>query len=96
VLDEAAFAQATAMAPVVVVGDARVALHVEIDVAAESARLSKEITRLEGEIAKAQAKLGNESFVARAPAAVVEQEKARVADFTATVARLGEQLKRLA
>ena len=95
VLDDAAFAEATAMAPVAVQGETRLALHVEIDVEAEKARLSKEVLRLEGEIAKAQAKLGNESFVARAPAAVVDQEKARVADFTATVERIKAQLSRL-
>ncbi|WP_163335284.1 hypothetical protein, partial [Enterobacter hormaechei] len=74
---------------------AKLALKVEIDVEAERARLTKEATRLEGEIAKAEAKLGNESFVARAPAAVVEQERARVAGFKETVARLREQLARL-
>jgi valyl-tRNA synthetase len=95
VLDEAAFAAATPMAPVAVQGEARLALHVEIDVEAEKARLGKEVARLEGEITKAQAILGNESFVARAPAAVVEQEKQRVADFTATLARIKGQLERL-
>ena len=93
--DEAEFAAATAMSPVAVQGEARLALHVEIDVEAERVRLAKEVARLEGEIAKAQAKLGNESFVARAPAAVVEQEKARVADFGNTLARVKEQLSRL-
>ncbi len=93
--DEATFAQASALSPVAVQGGLRMALHVEIDLAAKRARLAKEINRLEGEIAKAEVKLGNESFVARAPAAVVAQEKARMADFVQTVARLRDQAARL-
>ena len=93
--DEAAFAEATQMAPVAVQGAARLALVVQIDVAAERARLDKEITRLAGEITKAEAKLGNESFVARAPEAVVAQERQRVADFGATLAKLRDQRTRL-
>ncbi len=82
-------------APVMLAGDFRLMLKVEIDVAAEKERLGKEIARLQGEIAKAQGKLGNESFVARAPAAVVEQEKARLADFTASLDKLDAQLAKL-
>ena len=93
--DEAAFAAATQAAPVAVNGELRLALHVQIDVPAEIARQEKEVARLQGEIAKADAKLGNESFVARAPAAVVQQERARLADFRQAVARLEEQLTRL-
>ncbi|MBB3293930.1 valyl-tRNA synthetase [Mitsuaria sp. BK045] len=93
--DEAAFNQQSAMSPVLVHGAARLALKVEIDVEAERARIAKEIARLEGEVAKANAKLGNESFVARAPAAVVEQERQRIADFSATVVRLKDQAARL-
>ncbi|MGH8618724.1 MAG: valine--tRNA ligase [Burkholderiales bacterium] len=82
-------------APVSIAGDFRLMLKVEIDVAAERVRLQKEMTRLQGEITKAKAKLANASFVDRAPAAVVEQERARLAQFEDTLARLGQQLARL-
>ena len=93
--DEAAFAAATQSSPTAVHGGIRLALHVEIDVAAEHARLTKEIARLDGEVVKTEAKLGNERFVARAPEAVVAQERARLADFSQSAQRLREQLARL-
>jgi valyl-tRNA synthetase len=83
-------------APVSIVGETKLMLKVEIDVAAERERLSKEIARLEAEIGKAQAKLGNESFVARAPAQVVAQEQERLASFSATLNKLREQFAKLA
>ena len=93
--DAAAWQNAAQAAPTAVVGDARICLHMEVDVAAEKARLGKEVARLQGEIAKASGKLSNEAFVAKAPPAVIEQEKKRLADFGLAVERLSEQLARL-
>ena len=93
---EGAVAEPDVDAPVQVVDTLRVMLDVKVDPAAERERLSKERARLAGETEKAKAKLANESFVARAPAAVVEQERARLAGFEATLAKLDEQLVRLA
>ena len=53
-----------------------------VDLDAERTRIDKEIKRVEGEIAKCQGKLGSETFVANAPAAVVEQERKRLAEWT--------------
>ena len=94
--DEAAWAAAAQAAPVAVVGDARVCLYMQVDVAAEKLRLGKEVTRLEGELVKVNAKLANEAFVAKVPPAVLAQEHQRLADFTATLEKLRAQLARLA
>ncbi|MCA3252103.1 MAG: valine--tRNA ligase [Pseudomonadota bacterium] len=92
---EEEFAAATRRAPVAMVGALRIALQVQVDVAAEGARLDKEIARLSAEVARAEGKLGNASFVERAPAAVVAQERARVADFRQALERLRDQRARL-
>jgi valyl-tRNA synthetase len=93
--DEASWAAAAQAAPVAVAGDARLCLFMEIDVAAEKVRLTKEATRLSGEIAKANGKLSNEAFVAKAPPAVIEQERKRIAEFGATLQKVQAQLQRL-
>lgn len=94
--DEAAWAAAAQAAPVAVVGEAHICLHMEVDVAAEKARLGKEATRLEGELVKVNAKLANEAFVTKVPPAVLEQERKRLTDFTATLEKIRDQLARLA
>jgi valyl-tRNA synthetase len=94
--DEAAWSQAAQAAPVAVVGNMRLCLFMAIDVDAERARLDKEIARLSGEVNKAQGKLNNQAFVAKAPAAVIDQERQRLADFQATVEKLQAQRQKLA
>ena len=79
------------ISPIQVVADTRLMLKVEIDVEAEKARLDKEMARLQVEITKAQGKLSNDSFVQKAPAAVVEQEHARVAAFSDTLEQVKKQ-----
>ncbi len=84
-----------AIAPVAIVGNFKLMLKVEIDLAAERERLTKEVERLTGEVKKCETKLGNESFVARAPATVVETERQRLAEFSALLIKVKEQLERL-
>ncbi|HQU98784.1 MAG TPA: valine--tRNA ligase [Nitrosomonas sp.] len=81
--------------PVSIVANFRLMLKVEIDIAAERDRLTKEMTRLQAEIAKAQTKLSNASFIERAPENVVVQEKERLQNFTDKLDRISEQLHKL-
>jgi valyl-tRNA synthetase len=71
-------------------------LDVTIDRQAELERLGKILKRLEGEIARAQQKLANESFLSRAPAEVVAQERERLDRFSAEHAQVKAQFERLA
>jgi valyl-tRNA synthetase len=66
-----------------------------VDLAAERARLVKEIGKLEGEIAKIDAKLGNDSFISRAPVEIIEEQRERRAEADAVRAKLQEAVKRI-
>ena len=66
-----------------------------IDVAAEIGRLEKQRARIAAEVAKAEAKLSKESFVANAPPAVVAQERERIAKFAQELATFDAQLARV-
>jgi valyl-tRNA synthetase len=80
-----------------VIGEATCALAIAdfIDVAAEAARLTKEIASLEADIERTAKKLGNADFVARAPEAVVEENRERMAAAQAAKAKLVAALARL-
>ncbi len=93
--DESALEKDAPGAPIALIGDIKLLLKIEVDVAAERIRLSKEIERLANEISKAKGKLSNESFVARAPAEVVAQEKQRLTGFEQNHEKLVAQLERL-
>jgi len=62
-----------------------------IDKDAELARIDRDLVRWEKELARSEGKLANEKFIARAPVEVVEQERARVAQFKETIDKLRAQ-----
>ncbi|MDB6164527.1 MAG: valine--tRNA ligase, partial [Xanthomonadaceae bacterium] len=66
-----------------------------VDLGAERTRLDKELKRVDGELAKSRSKLASETFVANAPASVVEQERQRLLDWTAQQRALSEQRAKL-
>ncbi len=82
----------TALTPL---GELFLPLEGLVDVEAERSRIGKELEKMEKEIAKSHAKLGNASFVDRAPAAVVEQERARLAEWESKKAQLEQMLAAL-
>ncbi|MCL6712198.1 valine--tRNA ligase [Pseudomonas sp. R2.Fl] len=91
-VDATAPASAAAM-----VGELKLLVPLEglVDLDAERARLDKEIKRVEAEIGKCNGKLGNATFVQNAPAAVVEQERQRLAEWTTQLNGLREQRAKL-
>jgi valyl-tRNA synthetase len=84
-------------AAMVVLGETGIALPLEgvIDMAAERARLTKEIGKAAGDIGKINGKLANAQFVAKAPPEVVDEQRERRADLEAVVKRLTAALKRI-
>jgi valyl-tRNA synthetase len=84
--------------PAAVTGAGEVYMPLEglIDVEAERARLTKEISATQIEVKKCEGKLGNASFVDRAPPEVVEQEKLRLEEWKVKLGQLGEMLAALA
>ena len=66
-----------------------------IDIAAERARLAKELAKADADIARVDAKLGNANFVARAPEEVVEEEKEKRAEAVGRKGKIAEALERL-
>jgi valyl-tRNA synthetase len=79
------------------VGDLKVMVPLAglIDVAKEQVRLSKEIDKNQQDLKRIENKLGNEKFVSKAPAAVVDKERAKAADLQGRITALTDQLTKL-
>ena len=75
--------------PVATVGPVRVLPSAELDAEAVAARLERRRAELRGEVERAERKLGNEGFVAKAPAEVVEEERGKLERYKAELAELG-------
>ncbi|OAM43700.1 valine--tRNA ligase [Eikenella halliae] len=82
-------------APVAVCNGARLMLKVEIDKAAETARLSKEAEKLQKALDKLNAKLGKPGYVDKAPAHLVEKDKAELAELEEKMAKVQSALAKL-
>lgn len=76
--------------PVAAVGPVRVLASAELDAEAIAARLEARREELRAEVARAEGKLGNERFVAKAPPEVVEEERAKLARYSAELEELSE------
>ena len=77
------------------IGEAYLPLGDLIDVEKETARLEKELANLEGEIKRANGKLANEKFTSKAPAAVVEEERKKLAKYTDMLEKVKGRLESL-
>ena len=82
-------------APVAVCNGARLMLKVEIDKAAETARLSKEAEKLQKALDKLNAKLSKPGYTEKAPAHLVEKDKADLAELEDKIAKVQNQLAKL-
>ena len=82
-------------APVAVCNGARLMLKVEIDKAAETARLSKEAEKLQKALDKLNAKLSKPGYTEKAPAHLVEKDKADLAELEDKIAKVQTQLAKL-
>jgi valyl-tRNA synthetase len=95
-LDSAFDAPKGTPAVVTPIGEIYMPLEGLIDVDAERVRLTKEISNIQIEVKKCEGKLGNASFVDRAPPEVVEQEKARLEEWKTKLVQIGDMLAALA
>ena len=82
---------------VALVGEMKILIPMDglIDKEAELKRLSKEVSRLEGEIKRFTGKLSNENFVAKAPATVIDKEKEKLANTETALKNMKEQYEKI-
>jgi valyl-tRNA synthetase len=77
-------------------GEVYIPLAGLIDLGKERERLQKELTRIEGQLRGTEAKLGNQQFVGKAPAAVIDREREKAESLRQQFERLADKLKALA
>ena len=83
-------------APVAMCGEARLMLKVEIDKAAETVRITKEIGKTEADVLKLTAKLEKPGYTDKAPAHLVAKDQAQLAELSDKLGKLKVQLAKLA
>ena len=82
-------------APVAVIDEFKLMLKIEVDVAKERERITKEISYIKSEITKSEFKLSNSNFVERAPTQIVTQEQNRLSNFVSKLDKLNTLLQKL-
>jgi valyl-tRNA synthetase len=91
-VDERFFANPGVPVAVTPLGQVFLPLEDAVDLSAEKERLTKEIAKIETELETVRMKLGNENFIARAPAAIVEEHRKREKDFLKKLKQLREHV----
>ncbi len=95
-MDDAAKAPEDVMSAVIAGAQIFIPLDDLVDYNAEFDRLTKEKKRLEGEVTRVEKKLANQGFISKAPQNVIDEEKAKQAQYEEMLSKVTEQLATVA